>query len=374
MPDDLGLSNPRYSLSSLATFGRASADMTSENSPILPDVAEHNNTTPTASKKARALFGRMLGRATSPSNESSAQRMSYGAIIPSITTSPTRDASPRPSLTIPSPVHHSPSALSPISLLRPPPTKNTLSSAERASRVRRNRKVLQILGDVPFDQNPRATGDIATDMASASASLTLSPPSAPSLKALRRHSSPISPVFAREAVTSPRVLRRAILSTVSTVPSATSAEYGGSYDMEPEWDVVPALPVSSSSTISLTEDVDVDVEMEEPSSPVDEERARKRATLAKLHRFLGSRVPPELVLGLPLVNNDESADSGPIWVTKSRRASHKVEEDYVPVAYMSDGELDRNPSRLSEAQKANIVRKKIKITKVGVLLLLFGVV
>ena len=56
----------------------------------------------------------------------------------------------------------------------------------------------------------------------------------------------------------------------------------------------------SPSTASLAETVSSDVLAEE-------ERRRKREKLAKLHRFLGSRVPPHLVLG-PL---DEGAPLPP---------------------------------------------------------------
>jgi hypothetical protein len=131
---------------------------------------------------------------------------------------------------------------------------------------------------------------------------------------------------------------------------------------------------------------------------VEADRAKKRATLAKLHRFLGSRVPPELVLGISaaglsglppvnvnglttptasptrttLANTHANAGAGmqttPSGAGAARRSLSTVltpQSGHFPLVYKSDGELDGpKGSGLTAAQRAHIMRKQRKITKV----------
>lgn len=115
-----------------------------------------------------------------------------------------------------------------------------------------------------------------------------------------------------------------------------------------------------------------------PEEREEAERKRKRDKLAKLHRFLGSRVPVELVLGLaegeaslplPLPQTAELAGSklGTVsedeeprkaWLSRRRSSSATV------FASHSD-DLDRLKEDLNEEEKAINVRRAQKMEKVS---------
>lgn len=101
----------------------------------------------------------------------------------------------------------------------------------------------------------------------------------------------------------------------------------------------------------------------------EEERRRKRDKLAKLHRFLGSRVPPELALGfnyidqLPpvaaTVGDEEDEDRSRFGLL--RRRNSPITEDYV-VADVDPA--DRLKSDLDLQEKAINVRRAAKMEQV----------
>ncbi|KAJ6486195.1 hypothetical protein C8R47DRAFT_1047815 [Mycena vitilis] len=129
------------------------------------------------------------------------------------------------------------------------------------------------------------------------------------------------------------------------------------------------LPTSPSSP-SLFETLS-------PEEQAEEERRKKRDKLAKLHRFLGSRVPTNLVLGPeyletalppPVVAldgtlamaadpNTSIARGGPTWVKRRRSSSAAV------LSSWSD-DLDRLKEDLNDKEKAIIVRRAQKMEKV----------
>ncbi|KAJ7651468.1 hypothetical protein DFH06DRAFT_1094466 [Mycena polygramma] len=129
------------------------------------------------------------------------------------------------------------------------------------------------------------------------------------------------------------------------------------------------LPTSPSSP-SLFETLS-------PEEQAEEERRKKRDKLAKLHRFLGSRVPTNLVLGPeyletalppPVVAldgtlamasdpNSSIARGGPTWVKRRRSSSAAV------LSSWSD-DLDRLKEDLNDKEKAIIVRRAQKMEKV----------
>ncbi|KAF9486370.1 hypothetical protein BDN70DRAFT_821991 [Pholiota conissans] len=102
----------------------------------------------------------------------------------------------------------------------------------------------------------------------------------------------------------------------------------------------------------------------------EEERRRKRERLAKLHRFLGSRVPAHLVLGtadpadlaslpLPQASSEEdSTGSRKTWL-KRRRSSSAV----ILPSFRLD-ELERVKEELDDKEKAINVRRAHKMEKV----------
>ncbi|KAI0718893.1 hypothetical protein C8T65DRAFT_68046 [Cerioporus squamosus] len=123
----------------------------------------------------------------------------------------------------------------------------------------------------------------------------------------------------------------------------------------------------SPSTASLADSLSSDQQAED-------ERRRKREKLAKLHRFLGSRVPPHLVLGpldegnpLPPPapspfdrdpdNDDDGGDS-----TKARMRRRRSSSAAEFSRTWSD-DIDRLKEELNEREKAINVRRAVKMEK-----------
>jgi len=100
--------------------------------------------------------------------------------------------------------------------------------------------------------------------------------------------------------------------------------------------------------------------MLQPRSP-DEDRRRKREKIAKLHRFLGSRVPTSLVLGLS--SADDALDPSVVKVDthhSGRRRSSSAAE-FKTKWFDPD---DRLKEELGEREKAINVRRAVKMEKV----------
>jgi hypothetical protein len=121
--------------------------------------------------------------------------------------------------------------------------------------------------------------------------------------------------------------------------------------------------------------------------PVDEDRRRKRDKLAKLHRFLGSRVPVDLVIGpispptsglppiIAIPEQQEAAMGGQadspvlgqeeegsrkLWQRQRRRRSSSAA---FPTRWSDD---NRTQETLDEREKAVVVRRAQKMERVGV--------
>ncbi|KZT27570.1 hypothetical protein NEOLEDRAFT_97575 [Neolentinus lepideus HHB14362 ss-1] len=119
----------------------------------------------------------------------------------------------------------------------------------------------------------------------------------------------------------------------------------------------------SPSTPTLMETLSLDGQSEE------EERRRKRERLAKLHRFLGSRVPVGLVLGVedpllsplppPALQTVHSGDEElqKAWVRRRRSSSAAA----FPARWSDD--VDRLKEDLDEREKAINVRRAQKMEK-----------
>lgn len=111
------------------------------------------------------------------------------------------------------------------------------------------------------------------------------------------------------------------------------------------------------------------VESLSPEEQSEEERRRKRERLAKLHRFLGSRVPVGLVLGVedpamslppPALETVHSeGEDQPIRVWARRRRSSSAAA--FPAHWSDD--VDRLKEDLDEREKAIIVRRAQKMEK-----------
>ena len=108
----------------------------------------------------------------------------------------------------------------------------------------------------------------------------------------------------------------------------------------------------------------------------EEERRRKRERLAKLHRFLGSRVPMELVLGpgfdapLPPVatsfkpsgtaSDGEASPATKLWSRNKRRNSLASSD---PHERLPDSE--RLKEELTDKEKAIVVKRAQKMERVS---------
>ncbi|KAF9556430.1 hypothetical protein CPC08DRAFT_95400 [Agrocybe pediades] len=109
------------------------------------------------------------------------------------------------------------------------------------------------------------------------------------------------------------------------------------------------------------------------NDPVEEERKRKRERLAKLHRFLGSKVPAHLVLGIddieaslplpqltPPASSESESSSSPrrVWLRRRRSSSVVL----TPTRWPDD--LERVKEDLDDKEKALNVRRAQKMEKV----------
>ncbi|KAI0068020.1 hypothetical protein BV25DRAFT_505800 [Artomyces pyxidatus] len=100
-----------------------------------------------------------------------------------------------------------------------------------------------------------------------------------------------------------------------------------------------------------------------PRDPQDDDRRRNREKLAKLHRFLGSRVPADLVLG---PSDSEPALPLPMptaLATKERRHLRRRSSSAAELKSSWYDDVDRVKEDLDEREKAIIVRRAIKMEK-----------
>ncbi|EGO05257.1 hypothetical protein SERLA73DRAFT_174323, partial [Serpula lacrymans var. lacrymans S7.3] len=310
-----------------------------------------------------------------------------------------------------------------------PPTTNILDANERAGRIRRNRKLAQLFGRAP-GANLLAVTDKEEVRSSRplpqlpvpplispvkhrhamSVSVPLHSPSLvpectspwqlldnPWSSDNRRHSAPLSPQGSTFSVDSPTtsnnvnvdrrnyertqldetILRHRTPSRNQTAASPTSFIDLSDEDV-PNDDVSAIIAMEtpkkadrrqgfpySPSTPSLIDGMS-------PEELAERERRRKRDKLAKLHRFLGSRVPADLVLGpldspsLPPTSFSHSTsdmsrdDARKAWVRQQRRSSSA---GALPMGSLND-HFDRIKEELGEEEKALNVRRAQKMEKV----------
>ncbi|KAF9245727.1 hypothetical protein BU15DRAFT_58701 [Melanogaster broomeanus] len=307
-----------------------------------------------------------------------------------------RRADKRSVSTSPHPVHHS---LSPL-----PPTTNQLAANERADRIRRNRKLTQVFGRTP------GTEGLPTDTDELRLYKRLPPPALAGLLAAakqknHRHAMSVSvavktPGLKTESTIpwqvdnswSPGGRRHSIPWTPSSYtfyvddpPNGASNEHRSSHSPRDSQHPRATSPTSfidlsddevtrddDSSTISFldiktrnkprylyqsssTPSLDDTFDSEEQ---VEAERRRKRDKLAKLHRFLGSRVPPEAVTGcvvgppLPSIPIPEAGMREN--KLRGRRSGQAASLEH----------FDRSKEELDEREKALNVRRAQKMEKV----------
>jgi len=300
-----------------------------------------------------------------------------------------------------------------------PPTTNFLNADERADLVKKNRKLAQVFGTTPGAATalqrhdglqpdsavfpsllPRGAGKIRHPRSAGSVSGVLKPPVPikdsnpwPLLEGTqymtasgRRHSAPLTPDnFCGDPdsghikIGFQKGLARGDSSSNQSYnhdrpDSPTSfmdlsdevSNYTISVETLQESSQRPRFPHSPSMP-SL-------VEALTPEEQEEVERKRKRDKLAKLHRFLGSRVPVQLVLGA----NDGGSPTSPGPRGQEGRASKLAEQEEHRRAWLTrrrsssaavysrrSDDLERLKEDLNDEEKAIHVRRAQKMEKVG---------
>jgi hypothetical protein len=326
---------------------------------------------------------------------------------------------PKPPVpTAPKPVFNRPHSLRRSADGRPkveePPPITLLSPAERAELVKKTRKLTQLFGQTPGPALPSLSPVVTSQLQQSRLApdgrkghrvfASISNPLHPSDKGVwpppdetvymningRRHSTPLSPTtistmwgsseddsillddqqsFRSNKPTRLRFSRKAKSSPISPAPSPMSFIDLSDDDSAAETpkDVTDhhQAPFSRESTVDDT----ASLLTLASTQAHDEERKRKREKLVKLHRFLGSRVPTDLALGLDHSQSPpfgfldmEEEDTRKKFRMRKRRSSSFAEYTKPLTA-----QEDRMKSELDIQEKALNVRRAAKMEKVGTL-------
>jgi hypothetical protein len=302
---------------------------------------------------------------------------------------PTRSSSPKPPVpTAPKPVfdrssHKTSPRLRQHEPEQPlPPTTNFLDIDERLELVRKNQKLARVFGQSPgpvvstshLTRHPHGSVSLSNNLEiNVHNALSTSPVDAGSG---RRHSTPMSPddfSFLNNPGSSP--IKAAVDHNPRSNDLAQSASASPTSFIDLSDDPTSThapfdMPVKAVASLSSSPSTPSLFENMSPEEQADEERRRKRQKLVKLHRFLGSRVPTGLVLGLDgpevslppetTVNSLQENKDLPrkVWARRRRSSSAAV----FPSAWPDD--LDRLKEDLNDEEKAINVRRAHKMEKV----------
>jgi hypothetical protein len=285
-----------------------------------------------------------------------------------------------------------------------PPTTNFLNPTERAQLIKKSRKLAQVFGQTPgaADFLPDARSSFLEVSAPSTskarhrpaASMNMIGQMPPAQRPLPPWPAPDKTIHMtihgrRHSISSAPASDEA--QTVSLVSGDNESSSPRSFmdfsnsneDADVDVDVGPDDSISVAGTVSASAGRSRSRIPASPSSPslfenlspeeqAEEERRKKRDKLAKLHRFLGSRVPTSLVLGSdyleaalppPVVALDgtlamsDSESRRSTWVKRRRSSSAAV------LSSWSD-DLDRLKEDLNDKEKAIIVRRAQKMEKV----------
>lgn len=265
-----------------------------------------------------------------------------------------------------------------------PATTNFLDIDERSDLVRKSRKLARVFGETPnadamvHQDTGRSVSQSRTSSQRKPKDGVSSSRSRPSAATIRRHSMPLTP----DAITFVD-----ISSSAHTGPSGPpSSHHREELRRKPKQDkarsdnhqeVNSTRSNSPVSFIDLSDELSISKASLSPSQssfdamsldPEDEDRRRKRERLAKLHRFLGSKVPAHLVLGF---DEDSDATLPPPHRTpspgdvNSRRPWIKRRRSSSVVLHHSNwsGDLGRAKVELDDKEKAINVRRAQKMEK-----------
>jgi hypothetical protein len=335
-------------------------------------------------------------------------------LSPSSTRSRSASPLPKPPIpTTPKPVFNRPHSIRRSHDGRPKVeaiTTTSLTATERAGLVKKTRKIAQLFGQIPGpDLSPLSpvVSPLQRSLLSPDARkghrafASISNPLHPSDRGVwpppeetvylningRRHSTPLTPTNTSTMWgldEDEGVLEFDQRSPVSTSPSRTRSSRSSPISPAP----------SPSSFIDLSEDESAaetpkditDHRRQAPFSMIDdtaslltltsaqvheEERRRKREKLAKIHRFLGSRVPPDLVLGFEPTQSPQLPPPASPEITepddtkKKFRMRRRRSSSYSGYTKPLTAQEDRMKSDLDIQEKALNVRRAAKMEKVG---------
>lgn len=269
-----------------------------------------------------------------------------------------------------------------------PPTTNNLRPQDRADLVRKSRKLTQLFGETPSPQSvitlpslplplhlPAATSDAPLSRTGGRhsprsimwASPRSSMRSADSIETTTIHDDnlmvlPPGPIDA---------LSISELSLAGTAEgNAVDRRTAGDFIIDPYDDDKRPIPTFSPHSfpsppqLSSLDSADSMLYRRTP----EEERRRRREKIAKLHRFLGSRVPTSLVLGFSASHDalpalDRTIDN---VRTSTSTGRHNRRRSSSAAETRSNwfGPDDRMKEELDEREKAINVRRAIKMEKV----------
>ena len=239
------------------------------------------------------------------------------------------------------------------------PTTNFLDSEERADLVRKTRKLARVFGKTPgADVMPVQELSLPMSRYSSDSDWSRSPAS--QSDEVRRHSAPLSPddvysMSSHGSLSSPKdKAGHNILNDTFDGGDADSVMLEADKIIKP----IPSISAMSQSEAMSDEDEQA------------EERRRKREKLAKLHRFLGSRVPINLVLGTDIEPSSPSPYFSPInslyrnedgqttWLRRRKSSSAILSSPHW------SNDLERVKEELNEQEKFINVRRAVKMEKV----------
>ena len=272
-------------------------------------------------------------------------------------------------------------------LLDRPPTTNYLHPQDRADLVRKSRKLTQLFGETP---SPQSVTPLALPVrVSTSTEAPLS-----SSRTGRRHSP--RPIWAprpsaRSADAIDTIRGQLVLPSpvdalsISELSLAGTAEGiagdAGTADvvdsasfMDPPDDDKRPIPFFSPHSLpsspQLSSSLDSADSMLSYRRTPEEDRRRRRDKIAKLHRFLGSRVPTSLILGfnasdvtLPALDPTTAMDDVRTS-TSSSRHNRRRSSSAAETRSNWFGPDDRMKEELDEREKAINVRRALKMEKV----------
>ncbi|KAK0455834.1 hypothetical protein EV421DRAFT_1895107 [Armillaria borealis] len=260
-----------------------------------------------------------------------------------------------------------------------PPTTNYLKADERADLIRKSRKLAQVFGqtpgagvmpqqdswvsflDLPLGRHLRGTASVST-----------TPPVWPPPEGTqyltaygRRHSTPLTP---DRSSCEYMIQVRSQEGEPSTDDQPKGEDTKSFIDLSEEElpDDISAIISNSAPRKDRSPSPSLfQFEHLSPEEQAEELRRRNRDKLAKLHRFLGSRIPADLVLGFedpslslppPLDIQMDSPDDRKAWLKRRRSSS------VAAFPHWSD-DHDRVKEDLNDKEKAINVRRAQKMEK-----------